>query len=112
MRNLMIALASLILPAIGTVLVVAIIQATTSYVPVVQGHAVPQVSAECTTSPDEMFNDCATLDTTQVIDTRAVYGEVTCPAGVTPGTPEGWARCDITEHQADGPAADTELDVK
>jgi hypothetical protein len=98
-------------PALATLFVIALMHAVTSYTPVIAGHAVQQVSAECTTSPDEFFNDCAVLDTTEVVDTRDTYGEVTCPAGVTPGTPEGWKRCDITTHPADAPD-DTELEVR
>jgi hypothetical protein len=105
------AVAWLLGPALGTLLIVAVTTASMNYQPIVTGAAVPEISAECTTSPDEMFNACAQLDTTEVVDTRAQYGEVTCPAGVTPGTPEGWARCDITEHPADAPD-NTDLEVK
>lgn len=55
---------------------------------------------ECQPEQGVRFNTCATLDTGEVIDHRVVYGEVTCPAGVTPTSPDHWSRCDITEHAA------------
>ena len=42
-----------------------------------------------------MFNDAAVLDTSQVIDTRAVYGELICRAG--DAVP---ADCEIDDHPA------------
>lgn len=54
---------------------------------------------QCETSPDEMFNDCAWLDTTsaQVIDHRDVQGEMICPGPVEPD--QRWSQCTIEEHR-------------
>jgi hypothetical protein len=59
-----------LLPVMATLLAVGLWQASTSYEPVNLGHAVPVIAADCQPSPDEMFNPCVTLDTTQIIDLR------------------------------------------
>lgn len=44
------------------------------------------------------FNRTARLDTSQVADTRDVWGEVICPPDVTPGDDQSWQLCTVDIH--------------
>lgn len=88
----------LVLPAMATLLVVGLWQASIRYQPINSGHALQAPAAECTTSPDEFFNDCAVLDTSQVQDLRTGWDEKLCDATGT--------RCWV-EHHTDS----TELEI-
>jgi hypothetical protein len=90
----------LIGPALGTLLIIAVTTAVHDYQPQVTGHAMQAPSAECVPSPDEMFNACAVLDTSQVHDLRTGWDEKLCRDAA--GT-DCW-----TEHHADD---DTELEI-
>lgn len=68
----------LIVPALATLLVVGLYQASTQYQPTITGHALQAPAPACTTSPDEFFNDCAVLDTSQVQDLRTGWDEKVC----------------------------------
>jgi hypothetical protein len=94
------AVAWLLGPALATLFVLALIHAVSTYQPVTAGHALQAPAAACVTSPDEMFNDCAVLDTSQVQDLRTGWDEKVCADAA--GT-HCW-----TEHHTD----DTDLEVK
>ena len=83
-------------PALATLLVVGLWQASTRYQPVNSGHAMQAPAAECVTSPDEFFNDCAVLDTSEVQDLRTGWDEKLCDS----------THC-WTEHHTDN----TELEI-
>lgn len=92
---------AVIIPMLITLAVALPIKAAQDYQHAITGSATAQAQhvPDCQPEPDVMFNTCAALDAAEVIDHRVVYGEVTCPAGVTPVSPDHWSRCDITEHQ-------------
>lgn len=74
MRSILVQAAAWILgPALGTLLIVGVTNAVATYQPVNNGHAMQAPAAECATSPDEFFNDCAVLDTSQVQDLRTEH---------------------------------------
>lgn len=63
----------LVVPALLTLALVGGVRLTVdmiTYQHEVTGHAHVAVDESCTTSPDEMFNDCAWLDTSEVNDLR------------------------------------------
>lgn len=79
MRSILVQLTVwLIGPALGTLLTVAVTTAAYTYQPVTAGHAMQAPAPACTTSPDEFFNDCAVLDTSQVQDLRTSWDEKVC----------------------------------
>jgi hypothetical protein len=57
-------------PALATLLTVSVYQAASTYQPTITGHAHMSAPAGCVTDPDEFFDNCAVLDTTQVQDLR------------------------------------------
>jgi len=61
-------------PALGTLVIVIVTTAAYNHQPVLSGHATQAPDSACVTSPDEFFNDCAVLDTTQVNDLRTQHG--------------------------------------
>lgn len=75
MRSILVQLTAwLIGPALGTLLIVGVTTAVATYQPVNSGHAMQAPAPACVTSPDEFFNDCAVLDTSQVQDLRTQHG--------------------------------------
>lgn len=63
----------LLIPALTVLLAVGLYQASVSYQPMVTGHALQGADTACISSPDEFFNDCAVLDTSQVQDLRVSH---------------------------------------
>lgn len=91
-------LAYLILPMFITAGLALPLKAAAEYQPAVTGAALAQEASGCEPVAGERFNRCASLDVSEVIDTRGTWGEMVCEPGVTPDDDDHWTRCSITEH--------------